>query len=130
MSGEKHPLSGIKTTPSIPLDGAPFSLALHLCSSYVITKSCRICTKTDSLFHKSHNEFGQTVQSPKSWSLAQTLHTIDKSNTAKCKFSDLPLLALKFSKFIMSLFEPKVSFSSNFHHSLVSWEISLLYFFI
>ena len=32
--------------------------------------------------------------------LAQTLHTIDKSSRSKSKFSDLPLLALKFTKFI------------------------------
>ena len=36
------------------------------------------------------------------------------SGISKCKFSDLPLLALKFTKFIMSFFETKRQFSSNF----------------
>ena len=38
----------------------------------------------------------------------------EKSSTSKCKFSDLLLLVLKFTKFIMSLFQPRASFSSNF----------------
>ena len=46
--------------------------------------------------------------------LAETLYAIDKSSTSKCKFSDLPLLALKFTKFFMSCLEPRVSFPSNF----------------
>ena len=45
--------------------------------------------------------------------LAQT-YTFDKSNTSKCKFSDLSLLALKFTKFLTSVLVPRVSFSSNF----------------
>ena len=45
---------------------------------------------------------------------AETLHDIDKSSTSKCKFSDLPLLALKFTKLFMSFLEPGVDFSSNF----------------
>ena len=32
----------------------------------------------------------------------------------KCKASDLPLLALKFTKIVMSFLKPRVSFSSNF----------------
>ena len=32
----------------------------------------------------------------------------------KCKFSDLPLLALQFTKFVMSFLKPRASFSSNF----------------
>ena len=46
--------------------------------------------------------------------LAETLYVIDKSSTSRCKFSHLPLLALKFIKFFMSCLEPRVSFSSNF----------------
>ena len=46
--------------------------------------------------------------------LAEYLYAIDKSSPSKCKFSDLPLLALKFTKFIMSFFETKRQFSSNF----------------
>ena len=34
-------------------------------------------------------------------------------STSKCKFSDLPLFALKFTNFLMSFLEPRVSFSSN-----------------
>ena len=46
--------------------------------------------------------------------LIETLHAIDKSSTSKYKFPDLALLALKFTKFLMSFLEPKVSFSSGF----------------
>ena len=42
--------------------------------------------------------------------LAQTSHTFDKSSPLKCKFSDFPLLALKFTKFLMSFLKPIVSF--------------------
>ena len=44
------------------------------------------------------------------------------------QFSDLALLALKYTKFLVSFLEPRVSFSSNFA-SLFS-VITLLYFFI
>ena len=46
--------------------------------------------------------------------LAETLYAVDKSSTSKCKFSDLPLLASKFTKFAMSFLKPRTSFSSNF----------------
>ena len=46
--------------------------------------------------------------------LAQTLHTCYKSSPWKSKFSDFSLLALKFTKFLKSFLEPRVSFSSNF----------------
>ena len=46
--------------------------------------------------------------------LAEILYAINKSSTLKRKFSDLPLLILKFTKFLMSFLEPKASFSSNF----------------
>ena len=44
--------------------------------------------------------------------LAQTLHTFYKST--KCKLSYFPLLALKFTKFLMSFLERRVNFFSNF----------------
>ena len=46
--------------------------------------------------------------------LAQTLHTFDKSSLSKFKFSDFPLLELKFTKFFMLFFKQKLSFSSKF----------------
>ena len=47
--------------------------------------------------------------------LAETLYAIDISRTtSKWKFSDLQLIALIFTKFLMSLLEPTVSFSSIF----------------
>ena len=45
--------------------------------------------------------------------LGQTLHTFGKNIPCKFKSSDFPLLELKFTKFLMSLFEQKVSFSSK-----------------
>ena len=61
---------------------------------------------------------------------AQTWYPFNKSNTSKYKFSDLPLLALKFTNFLMSFLKPGVSFLQTLHHSSVSWYITLLYFFI
>ena len=46
--------------------------------------------------------------------LDQTLHTFYKSSLSKWNFLELPLLALKFTKFLTSFLEPRVSFSSNF----------------
>ena len=40
--------------------------------------------------------------------------TFDKNIPSKCKFSDFPLLELKFSKLLMSFFKQKVSLSSKF----------------
>ena len=65
--------------------------------------------------------------------LAETLYAIDKSSTSECKFSDLPLLALKFTKFHMSFLEPRAKFSSNFaplfsvmrHNSSVIFHLNL-----
>ena len=37
--------------------------------------------------------------------LAETLYATDKSSTWKCKFSDFPLLSLKFNKFLMLFFK-------------------------
>ena len=62
--------------------------------------------------------------------LAKALYAITKSSTLKCKLSDLPLVTLKFTKLLMSFLEPRASFSSNFGHSSMSWNITLLYFFI
>ena len=41
-------------------------------------------------------------------------HTFDKSSPSKCKFLDFSLLALKFTKFLISFFKQKVTFSSKF----------------
>ena len=37
--------------------------------------------------------------------LAQTLHSFYKSSPSYCKFSDIPLLRLMFTKFLMSFFK-------------------------
>ena len=46
--------------------------------------------------------------------LAQTLHTFYQSSPSKFKFSDFQLLGLKFTKFLISIFKQKFSFSSMF----------------
>ena len=46
--------------------------------------------------------------------LAQTLHTFDKSSSPKCRFPDFSLLALNFTKFLMSFFKQKVTCSPKF----------------
>ena len=61
--------------------------------------------------------------------LAQTLHTFYKSSLSKWKLSDLPVLILKFIKFLMSFLEPRVSFSSNFasFFSVMRHNVSVLF---
>ena len=61
--------------------------------------------------------------------LAQTLHTFEKNIPSKCKFSDFPLLELKFIKFLMSFFKQKWVFVQSLDHSSVSWEITFLHVF-
>ena len=46
--------------------------------------------------------------------LDQALHAFYKSCQSKCKFLDFPLMELKFTKFLMSIFKQKVRFSSKF----------------
>ena len=53
--------------------------------------------------------------------LSQTLHNFDKNISSKCKYSDFPLLKLKFIKFLMSFFKQEVSFSSKLLH-FFSWK--------
>ena len=55
--------------------------------------------------------------------------TFYKSSPSKCKFSNFPLLALKFTKFLMSFLEPRVCFLQKLNHSSVSWDITLPHFF-
>ena len=45
---------------------------------------------------------------------AQTLHTFYKSILSKCKFSDFPMLGLKFTNFLMLFSKQRVSFSPKF----------------
>ena len=62
--------------------------------------------------------------------LAQTLDTFYKSSLSKWKFPGLRLLALKFTKFLMSFLKPRVSFSSNFASLSSVMKLTLLYIFI
>ena len=61
--------------------------------------------------------------------LAGILYAIDKSSTSKCKFSDLLLLALKFTKFVMFFLKPRASCSSNFasHSRVIRDKSSVLF---
>ena len=68
---------------------------------------------SNSLCHFWNYKSFLTTQ-PLCITLAQTLHTFHKSSPSKCIFSDYPLLALKFTKFLMSFFKQKVSFFSKF----------------
>ena len=62
--------------------------------------------------------------------LVSTSHTFYKCSPSKCKFSDFPMLGLKFTKFLISFFKQKDNFFfQTLHHSSVSREIILLYFF-
>ena len=79
-------------------------LALKLTKLLVIfeTKSQFFFSKFASLF-SIMREFFCTF-------LVETLYVIDKGSTSRCTFSDLPLLALKFAKFLKSFLELRVSF--------------------
>ena len=59
----------------------------------------------------------------------ETLCAIGKSSTSKSKFPNLPLLALKFTKFLMPFLVPRVSISSNFASlfSVTRHHISVLF---
>ena len=61
--------------------------------------------------------------------LVSTSHTFYKCSTSKCKFSDFPMLALKFTKFFISFLEARVSFSSNFasHFCVMRHNFSVLF---
>ena len=61
--------------------------------------------------------------------LVQTLHTLYKNTPLKCKFSNFPLLALKFTKFLRVFFKQKVSFASKFGSlfSVIRDNFSLLF---
>ena len=60
---------------------------------------------------------------------AQTLHSFYKISASECKFSDFPLLGLKFTKFLMSFSNKKSVFLESLDLFSVSSEIILLYFF-
>ena len=62
--------------------------------------------------------------------LIQTLHTFYKSSPSKWKLSDLPLLILKFTKFLMSFLETRISYSSNFASLFSFMRLTLLNFLI
>ena len=71
--------------------------------------------KPQVIFHdRAPLNIFSSIKSPISYNIFSSLHTFYKSSLSKLKFSDLPLLALKFTKFLMSFLEPRVSFSSNF----------------
>ena len=61
--------------------------------------------------------------------LTQTLHTFFKSSPSKCKFSDFPLLGLKFTKFSYHFSNKKSVFLKSLDLFSMSWEIILLHFF-
>ena len=56
--------------------------------------------------------------------LTQTLHTFYKSSPSEYKFSDFPLLGLKFTKFLMPFSNKKSVFLQTLHHSSVSWDVT------
>ena len=82
-----------------------------------------------SFFFQSLNLFSVSWEILLLYFLAETLYAFDKSSTLKSKFSDLPLLTLKFTKFLMSFLEPRVSFHPNFSSlfSVVIHNFSVLF---
>ena len=78
------------------------------------------CSQNERTFGKE----GGRVLENKRWQLRwegasklgslEQIHFLNCPSTSKCRFSILLLLPLKFSKFLMSFLEPRVTFSSNF----------------
>ena len=86
--------------------------------------------KPQVIFHdRAPLNIFSSIKSPISYNIFSSLHTFYKSSLSKLKFSDLPLLALKFTKFLMSFLEPRVSFSSNFTSLFSFMRLTLLTLF-
>ena len=89
-----------------------------------ISRLATACTKIHQIprhFWNQESVFLQTLHySSVSWDItlctfsSKYLCALDKRIQSKCKFSDFQLLAWKLIKFIMSFFNPQVSFRLNF----------------
>ena len=97
----------------------------HYIQRIYVTLLSTTCAK----IHQTTYVIYETISPFSRHNSSQTLHTFYKSSPSKCNFSGFPLLALKFTKFVMSFFKLKVRFSSKFGSLSVLWEIILLYFF-
>ena len=86
--------------------------------------------KPQVIFHdRAPLNIFSSIKSPISYNIFSSLHTFYKSCLSKLKFSDLPLLALKFTKFLMSFLAPRVIFSSNFVSLFSFMRLTLLILF-
>ena len=72
-----------------------------------------LCVKIRQITYASFEAISHFSRHHSLYFYAQTLHTFYLSSPSKSTFSDFLLLALKFTKFLMSFLEPRVCFSSN-----------------
>ena len=110
----------------------PFSLALHLCSIEVITKWCKIYTKTDSRFQKLQ-EFGQLqTSSGKSKKLQFSGLHLSKNciPSPKILFTDSSNIVFNYlceiSRNSLSFSKPQVIFHDTTRLYYFSSNVSLL----
>ena len=74
----------------------------------LLTTTCPKIHQTPCVLFETISHFSQ--QNSSVFLLAQTLNTFDKISPSKCRFSEIPLFALKFTKFLISFFKLKVRF--------------------
>ena len=86
----------------------------HYVQRIYLTLPSSTCVKIRQITYVIFETISHFSRHNSSVFLAQTLYTFYKNSPSKWKLSDFPLLGLKFTKFLMSFFKQKVSFSSKF----------------
>ena len=124
-SGQLHARSG--KFKKLTFDGLLLSRNIFLQLKYILLTTWWTFTKFLKSFLKLLVIFRDIFRL---YFVVQVLQTLDKNSPWKCKFSDFPLLELKFTKFLVLFFSNKKSvFLQSLDQSSVSWEITFLYFF-
>ena len=124
-SGQLHARSG--KFKKLTFDGLLLSRNIFLQLKYILLTTWWTFTKFLKSFLKLLVIFHDIFRL---YFVVQVLQTLDKNSPWKCKFSDFPLLELKFTKFLVLFFSNKKSvFLQSLDQSSVSWEITFLYFF-
>ena len=85
----------------------------HYLPKIYLTLLSTTCVKIHQITYVIFETISHFSRHNSSVFLAQTLYTFYKNSPSKWKLSDFPLLGLKFTKFLMSFFKQKVSFSSE-----------------
>ena len=76
-----------------------------------VHKFSHVIFQTKSQFSSKFGSFFSVMRDNSSVLFQLKLYPVEKSNSSKWKLSDLPLVTLKLTKFLMSFLEPRVNFS-------------------